>query len=127
MRRSITVRPRSSIRPIRAAEEDINWDDYVVEDEPEDAMSESEEEQEDETDEEIVDSDEVTEDDVAIEPENNIAGHYIAECDRCHGIFISAVIQSDEKVSSITGVCPLCEKESEQFLRWVISEVEDND
>lgn len=68
---------------------------------------------------------EISEDDPSIETDNNIAEHYIAECDRCHGIFISAVIKSDQEVEKISGICPLCEKESDQFLRWVVTPVED--
>ena len=64
--------------------------------------------------------DEIQEDDVNIEVENNIEDHYIAECDKCHGIFISAVIESDQEIDHISGVCPLCQKESEQYLYWVI-------
>ncbi len=70
------------------------------------------------------DIDEIQEDDVNIETDNNIEGHYIAECDRCHGIFISAVTESDQIIESIKGKCPLCDKESEQFLKWVIKPVE---
>ena len=70
------------------------------------------------------DIDEIQEDDVNIEMENNIEGHYIAECDRCKGIFISAVSESDQVIESIKGKCPLCDKESEQFLRWIIKPVE---
>lgn len=65
---------------------------------------------------------EVSEDDVDIEVDNNIAGHFIAECDRCHGIFISAMVETDQEVKSVTGICPLCDKESEQMLKWVINE-----
>lgn len=68
--------------------------------------------------------DDVQEDDVNIEMDNNIDGHYIAECDRCHGVFISAVIESDQEVEKISGVCPLCEKESDQYLKWVIKSVD---
>lgn len=60
------------------------------------------------------------EDDVSIEIDNNIVDHYIAECDRCHGIFISAMVESDQKVEKISGTCPLCEKESDQYLKWVV-------
>lgn len=66
------------------------------------------------------DVDEVDEDEVGIELDNNIDGHYIAECSKCHGIFISAVSQTSQVVSSIQGVCPLCDKESDQYLKWVI-------
>ena len=67
--------------------------------------------------------DEVDADDVAIDTDNNITNHYIAECEECHGIFISAVIQSDQQVEKISGVCPLCQEETDQYLRWVINEV----
>lgn len=71
--------------------------------------------------------DDIQEDGVTIDTDNNISNHYIAECDNCHGIFISAVIESDQKVDKITGVCPLCEKESEQYLRWVVKDVNNDD
>lgn len=64
--------------------------------------------------------DEVTEDDPSIEVDNNITDHYIAECEKCHGVFISAVTESDQEVQSVTGVCPLCGKESEQLLKWIV-------
>jgi hypothetical protein len=65
---------------------------------------------------------EVSEDDVAIEVDNNIANHFIAECDSCHGIFISAMVETDQDVKSVTGICPLCDKETEQVLKWIIKE-----
>lgn len=68
--------------------------------------------------------DEVQEDDVDIEVDNNIDGHLIAECDKCHGIFISAMIESDQEVEKISGICPLCEKESDQFIKWVVKAIE---
>jgi len=68
--------------------------------------------------------DDIQEDDPNIEVDNNIDGHYIAECDRCHGIFISAVSQSDQDVEKITGVCPLCDHETDQYLKWVVKSVE---
>ena len=71
--------------------------------------------------------DDIQEDGVTIDTDNNISNHYIAECDNCHGIFISAVIESDQTVEKITGVCPLCEKESEQYLRWVVKDVNNDD
>lgn len=71
--------------------------------------------------------DEIDQDDVNIEMNNNITGHYIAECDSCHGIFISATIESDQKVEKVSGVCPLCEKETDQYLKWVIRDANEND
>ena len=63
---------------------------------------------------------EVSEDNPEIEVDNNIANHFIAECDNCHGIFISAMVETDQDVKSVTGICPLCDKESEQILKWII-------
>lgn len=64
--------------------------------------------------------DDIQEDDPVICIENNIEDHLIAECERCHGIFISAVLQSDMEIDHVTGVCPLCGRESNQYLKWVI-------
>lgn len=55
-----------------------------------------------------------------IEIDNNIFDHLIAECQNCHGIFISAMIASDQPVESINGVCPLCSKDTEQFFIGII-------
>ena len=71
--------------------------------------------------------DDVDEDDITIETENNIVNHYIAECDSCHGVFISAMLESDQAVSKISGICPLCGKETDQFLNWVIRDAEFED
>lgn len=62
----------------------------------------------------------IQEDDPNIDINNNIDSHYIAECDSCKGIFISAVIESDEKIDHVTGICPLCGNETDQYLNWVI-------
>lgn len=70
-----------------------------------------------------VDSEDIREEDVSIDIDNNISGHYIAECDRCKGIFISATVLSDQVVESVTGECPLCGEETEQFLKWVVEAV----
>ena len=62
----------------------------------------------------------VEEDNPDIEVDNNIANHFIAECDNCHGIFISPMVETDQDVKSVTGICPLCDKESDQILKWII-------
>lgn len=67
--------------------------------------------------------DDIEEDDVDIEMDNNIGNHFIAECDRCHGVFISALVESDQQVEKISGTCPLCDKETDQYLKWVIKDV----
>ena len=70
----------------------------------------------------------IDEDQVEIVVNNNIADHFIAECDACKGIFISAVVDSDQDIDHVSGVCPLCGKDSDQFLKWIIRDatVEDN-
>lgn len=70
--------------------------------------------------------DDIDEDDVDIELDNNIANHYIAECDRCHGIFISAMIESDQDVEKISGTCPLCDKETDQYLKWIVKSISES-
>lgn len=55
--------------------------------------------------------------------ENNIDNHYIAECDRCHEVFISAVVESDSEVSSVQGECPCCHEETTQNLKWIVRNV----
>ena len=67
---------------------------------------------------------EIDEDDIDIETDNNISNHYIAECERCHGVFISAMIESDEAVNKITGICPLCDHETDQYLKWIVRDAQ---
>ena len=97
-------------------------DDVVYED-AESGLSDRLDELEDDVGDMKDSIDEIEEDEVQIEIDNNIDGHYIAECDKCKGIFISSVVESDSYVDSIRGVCPLCDKESDQFLRWIIRSV----
>ena len=73
----------------------------------------------DDSEEEEVEDD-VEQDDVDIEIENNIDNHYIAECDSCHGVFISALVETDQDVEMISGTCPLCGKDTDQYLKWII-------
>ena len=67
---------------------------------------------------------EIDMDDPNLDIENNISDHYIAECDSCHGIFISSVMQSDQDIDSISGICPICQKETTQYLNWVIKDAD---
>lgn len=112
--------------PITAAEDDedeFGFDDFEDEgfnDEPEGDLAEGEEDIPLEEGEEMEDP----EDEPNIESENNIENHYIVECDRCHGIFISALVESDQVIDHISGICPLCEKESDQYVKWVVKPVE---
>lgn len=106
------------------AEDDVNLSDAQfddarvdidVHDDAEDAESEESEPEVEELEEDLQGN---------IEIDNNINNHYIAECDRCHGIFISSIEVSDQDIESIEGICPLCNRDSTQQLKWKIDEVE---
>lgn len=113
------VKPQS--RYIKAAEEDEEFDDYEMDDMADDGSVLDAIDDVADNVEDLQDSvDEMQEDESEIELNNNIADHYIAECDRCKGIFISAVVDSDQQIDHVTGTCPLCGKETEQYLKWVI-------
>ena len=116
-------------QPIMAADEgfdsldDNNFDDIEMIDD-ENAFDDTLDEMADNIEDMQDTLDEVEEDDVDIEIDNNIDGHLIAECDKCHGIFISAMIESDQEVEKISGICPLCERESDQYIKWVVKAIE---
>lgn len=123
----------SKRKPIMAADEDRFDRDFMDFDEGDDPMTDEVPPEDDSLDDQIDDLsetvedlqdtlDEVEEDDASIEIDNNIAGHFIAECERCKGIFISAVVESDQEVTSVNGTCPICGKETEQILKWIIKE-----
>lgn len=63
---------------------------------------------------------EFEEDEVDIEVLNNITDHYIAECEKCHNVFITAIEESGEEIHDISGICPVCDEESIQKIKWVI-------
>lgn len=69
----------------------------------------------------------VQEDDVRIDVDNNIVDHLVAECENCKQVFISAMIASDQDVESISGVCPLCGKDTTQQLKWIIKKYPEED
>ena len=104
-----------STRKITAADEDEFLDDSF-EESVDDASFE---------DENDMSIDDIHEDDPTIEIDNNISGHYIAECERCHGVFISAVTESDQEIESISGICPLCDHETTQWLNWVVVDIKE--
>lgn len=58
--------------------------------------------------------------DSILDMDNNIENHYIAECCRCHEVFISAVTESDSQVDSIEGECPCCHESTKQDLKWIV-------
>lgn len=116
---------------ITAADDDFESDDFSDLDDTtdttdsNDSLSDNIEDIAD-TVEDIQDTiDDVQEDDVNIQVENNISDHYIAECERCHGIFISSVIRSEQTLEKISGNCPLCDRQTDQYLKWVVKDVKD--
>lgn len=109
-----------------AADENVfddDFDDAVMEEDidvEEDALGDQLDNLEDNL-EDIQDAvEDVEEDDVDIELDNNIVDHLIAECENCKKTFISAMIESDQEVESISGICPCCGKDTVQQLKWVI-------
>jgi hypothetical protein len=65
----------------------------------------------------------VEEDSIDIDLDANISNHYIVQCDGCQDIFISALVETDQDVEKITGICPCCEKSTDQNVKWIIREV----
>lgn len=109
------IRIVASDKVITAAEDDEILDDFdgVGIDEALDDVADTVEDIQD-------DLDDVQEDAPDIETDNNIEGHFIAECEHCHQLFISAMQESEQIVQSVRGVCPLCGRDGEQYLKWVI-------
>lgn len=110
-------------RVLAADEEFDDFDEFDMDDsEDADGLMDSVDDVADQV-EEIQDTiEDESEDAASIEVNNNISDHYIAECEKCHGVFISAVIESEQEIDHVTGVCPLCNKESDQYLKWVIKD-----
>lgn len=116
---------------ITAADEDFESDEFdesiddVPSGEDSDSLADSIDSISDKVDDmqDTIDDAEV-EDDIDIDIENNIDNHYIAECERCHGIFISSVVESDQQIEKIHGTCPLCDRDTDQYLKWTVKKVE---
>jgi len=123
---NITKRIQAASRIVAADEDDMMLDDSAVDmldDEGMDGTSDTIDSIADAV-EDLQDSvDDIKQDDESIEVENNIEDHYVAECDRCKGIFISAVKESESEVNYVHGTCPLCNEETDQQLKWVIRAV----
>ena len=115
---------KRNTRIMAAEEDDQGFEDFDMLPDDDDAIDDTLEGIADDIEDMQDTLDDIQEDDVNIDVDNNIENHYIAECDKCHGIFISAMIESDQAVEKISGVCPLCEKESDQYLKWVIKPIE---
>ena len=135
MSRHIVVKSNSRHRRIVAAEEDERElrdrdrgpslgrvDDEIVDDV--DGFRDDIDDMQDAVDDLQDTVDDFQEDVESIEINNNITDHFIAECSLCHKVFISPIKESDQEIESIEGECPLCKAKSEQYLKWVIKEVE---
>lgn len=110
---------------IYAADEDEGFDDTSFDDFDDEDLDETIDDVADTVEDIQDDLDDVQEDKPSIETDNNIEGHYIAECEKCHEVFISAVIESEQQVDHVSGICPLCGEQSDQYLKWVIVKTED--
>ena len=108
-----------------ADEEDLMFDEDLVDDD--EALQDTITDVADTIDDLQDAMDDVVPDDVSIDMNNNITDHFIAECEYCHGVFISAVVKSDAMLKSIHGTCPLCDRESDQYLKWLIIDAESSD
>lgn len=112
----------TKMKYVKAADEDMeDFDNFDMEDDS-DGIMDAIDDVADNV-EELQDTiDDMEEDQVDIAINNNISDHFIAECDRCNGIFISAVVDSDQVIDHVTGICPLCGRETEQYLKWIIKD-----
>ena len=106
------------------AADDFGGDDSIFDDEEgfEEDVENADAEETEEDDNTFGEEENIEEDDVAIDIDNNIVNHLIAECENCKGIFISAMIASDQDIESINGICPLCNKDTTQTLKWIIKD-----
>lgn len=117
------------LKPITAADnvfdEDFGTEDtYMSDDE---ALGDQIDDMQDAV-EDIQDAvEDIQEEGTSIDIDNNIVNHLIAECENCKGVFISAMIASDQEVDSINGICPLCNKDTVQKLKWIIKEYPEDD
>lgn len=122
------MRIRKTLRPVLAADTVFDDEDFDMDASLEDdTIGDQIDEMQDVVD-DIQDAvEDIEEDDVDIDIDNNIVDHLIAECENCKGVFISAMIASDQEVDSINGICPLCNKNTTQQLKWIIKNYpEDN-
>ena len=121
----IVARPsRSSVTAsksyVKAAGEEEEFEDFEEFDEDADGLMDAIDDVADNVEDLQDQFDEIEEDQVDIAVNNNIADHFIAECERCKGVFISAVVDSDQVIDHVNGVCPICGRETDQYLKWVI-------
>lgn len=110
----------AAFKPVMAAEED---EAFMMEDP--DAMKDAVEDMSDTLD-DVQDALENVDEgpqDAILDMENNISDHYIAECDRCHEVFISAVVESETPMDSVEGECPCCHEHTTQRLKWIVRNV----
>lgn len=108
---------------VTAADDEIDIEDEFDSDVEDSDFSSDIDDLSDQVDDIQENLDDIVEDNPSIEIDNNISNHYIAECEECHSIFISALVESDQKVDRISGTCPLCEKDCDSVIKWVVKDV----
>lgn len=84
----------ATFKPVFAADEDEQFEDVFVDDADQD-VSDTLEGVQDSLDDlqDQVDGFDDKPKDAVLDVTNNIENHYIAECDNCHEVFISAVVE----------------------------------
>lgn len=112
----------ASFKPVMAAEDEV-MDPFDMQDP--DSLNDTMEDVSDTLDDiqDAIDDEDDGPHDTVFDVKNNIENHYIAECQRCHDIFISAVVESDSPVTSIEGECPCCHYETKQELKWIVRDL----
>ena len=110
-----------------AAEEDVQEDPFELDDT--DSMQDTVEDMSDTLDDiqDAIEDTDTAPSDTILDMENNISDHYVAECERCHEVFISAVVESDTPVDSVEGECPCCHEHTTQHLRWIIRDIDNEE
>ena len=104
--------------------DDMDFDDPELEDETDnDSLEDSIEDMSDTLDDMNDALNDLEEDPIDIETHNDIENHMIAECEKCHGVFITSIIESDQEIEKVSGKCPLCDEECDQYIKWVIKEI----
>ena len=111
----------ATFKPVFAADGDEKFEDVFVDDAEEDVSDTLEGVQDslDDLQDQVDEFDDKPKDSV-LDVTNNIEDHYIAECDNCHEVFISAVVESESPIESVEGECPCCHEHSKQYLKWIV-------
>lgn len=117
----------ATFKPVMAAEEEMSENPFELDDV--DSMQDTVEDMSDTLDDiqDAIEDTDTAPSDTVLDMENNISDHYVAECERCHEVFISAVVESETPVDSVEGECPCCHEHTTQYLKWIIRDVKNEE